>query len=105
MVKSDLAASGGIWMEERRKLFGGLLRGARERVGLTQETLAERSGLSARAIGNLERGRAKPRADSLRRIVYALGALSAKGPHWWRRPDCRTSSRRSRRMTGPNGTG
>ncbi|MFD7555482.1 helix-turn-helix domain-containing protein [Streptomyces sp. NPDC059835] len=66
-------------MEERRKLFGGLLRGARERVGLTQETLAERSGLSARAIGNLERGRAKPRADSLRRIVYALGGAQREG--------------------------
>ncbi|WP_329385936.1 helix-turn-helix domain-containing protein [Streptomyces sp. NBC_01351] len=66
-------------MEERRELFGGLLRGARERVGLTQEVLAERSGLSARAIGNLERGRAKPRADSLRRIVQALGGAQRDG--------------------------
>ncbi|MEV7777762.1 helix-turn-helix transcriptional regulator [Kitasatospora sp. NPDC088351] len=63
-------------MKERREYFGGLLRSTREAAGLTQEELAERSGLSARAIGNLERGRARPRVDSLRRIVQALGVAS-----------------------------
>ncbi|GAA1404883.1 hypothetical protein GCM10009639_51240 [Kitasatospora putterlickiae] len=50
----------------------------REAVGLTQEELAARSGLSSRAIGNLERGRASPRTGSLRRIVLALGVEHAE---------------------------
>jgi transcriptional regulator with XRE-family HTH domain len=36
--------------------FGALLRGHRVLAGLTQEALAEHAGLSARAIGDLERG-------------------------------------------------
>jgi transcriptional regulator with XRE-family HTH domain len=36
--------------------FGALLRRYREEAGLTQEALAERAGLSARGISDLERG-------------------------------------------------
>ncbi len=36
--------------------FGELLRRSRVATGLTQEELAERAGLSARGISDLERG-------------------------------------------------
>lgn len=36
--------------------FGTLLRRYREALGLTQEALAQRAGLSARGISDLERG-------------------------------------------------
>ena len=38
--------------------FGKLLRDRRVTAGLTQEQVAERSGLSVRAISDIERGRA-----------------------------------------------
>ena len=37
--------------------LGDLLRRYRKAAGLTQEELAERAGLSVRAIANIERGR------------------------------------------------
>ncbi|MGW2638215.1 helix-turn-helix domain-containing protein, partial [Streptomyces sp. NPDC001348] len=47
---------------------------AREARGLTQEELAERSGLSVRAIRNLETGHtARPRRQSLLLLARALG--------------------------------
>jgi tetratricopeptide (TPR) repeat protein/transcriptional regulator with XRE-family HTH domain len=50
------------------------LRRQREAAGLTREELAERSGLSARAISNLERARTrKPYPSSVRLIAGALG--------------------------------
>ncbi|MGW0818543.1 helix-turn-helix domain-containing protein [Streptomyces viridiviolaceus] len=49
--------------------FGAVLRQARHRAGLTMEELAEASGVSVRAIGDMERGRSRvPR----RRTVVAL---------------------------------
>ncbi|MFI9814464.1 ATP-binding protein [Saccharothrix variisporea] len=54
--------------------FGGLLREYRQRARLTQEELAEGSGVSVRAISDMERGRAK---GPQRRTVEALaGVLS-----------------------------
>jgi transcriptional regulator with XRE-family HTH domain/predicted ATPase len=59
-------------------LFGELLRHYRLTAGLTQEALAERAGVSARAISDLERdGRRAPRADTVALLVAALG-LSAQ---------------------------
>jgi transcriptional regulator with XRE-family HTH domain/tetratricopeptide (TPR) repeat protein len=53
---------------------GRVARRARLRAGLTQEEVAERSGLSVRAVGNLERGVvARPRRHSLAAIADALG--------------------------------
>jgi len=52
---------------------GHLLKRWRIDAGLTQEELAERARLSARTIGNIERGAlSKPRADSIRLLSAAL---------------------------------
>jgi tetratricopeptide (TPR) repeat protein/transcriptional regulator with XRE-family HTH domain len=54
--------------------FGERLCACRQLAGLSQEDLAERSGLSIRAISNLERGRTRwPHSDSVRRLADALG--------------------------------
>ena len=54
--------------------FRGLLLDHRQRCGLTQEQLAERTGLAARTIRRLESGGlANPRADTVRRIADAFG--------------------------------
>jgi class 3 adenylate cyclase/tetratricopeptide (TPR) repeat protein/DNA-binding XRE family transcriptional regulator len=54
--------------------FGERLRRYRSLVGLTQEALAERAGLSVRGIADLERGaRRFPRVDTIRRLADALG--------------------------------
>jgi tetratricopeptide (TPR) repeat protein/transcriptional regulator with XRE-family HTH domain len=58
--------------------FGGLLRAYRERGLLSQERLAERSGLSARTIRDLETGRIRrPRSESVRLLADALGLTGA----------------------------
>src|SRR6266571_3185785 len=58
--------------------FGGLVRACRERGLLSQEQLAERSGLSTRAIRDLEAGRVRrPRTESVRLLVDALGLVGA----------------------------
>jgi tetratricopeptide (TPR) repeat protein/DNA-binding XRE family transcriptional regulator len=58
--------------------FGPLLRACREAAGLSQQELAERSGLSIRAIRNMERGRTQwPYRDSLGRLADALGLREA----------------------------
>lgn len=54
--------------------FGAMLRQFRVAAGLTQEELAQRSGLSARAISNLERGQtSRPFRSSARFLAKALG--------------------------------
>jgi tetratricopeptide (TPR) repeat protein/transcriptional regulator with XRE-family HTH domain len=53
--------------------FGALLRTYRERGLLSQEQLAVRSGVSARAIGDLERQVRRPRGQSVRLLADALG--------------------------------
>jgi tetratricopeptide (TPR) repeat protein/transcriptional regulator with XRE-family HTH domain len=60
-------------MTDDAAAFGERLRACRESAGLSQEDLAERSGLSIRTIGNLERGRTRwPHPDSVRRLADAL---------------------------------
>lgn len=54
--------------------FRGLLRAARTRAALSQRELAERAGLSERAISDLERGaRRKPYPSTVRNLAEALG--------------------------------
>lgn len=58
--------------------FGDLLRHARRRAGLSQHELAARAALSARAVGNLERGaRTRPRKHT---VTQLLRALDLTGP-------------------------
>jgi peptidoglycan hydrolase-like protein with peptidoglycan-binding domain/transcriptional regulator with XRE-family HTH domain len=64
--------------EARRTVVGEdpsgreLLRQLREQAGLTQAMLAERAGLSERAISDIERGQKQPRKETLRRLASAL---------------------------------
>ncbi len=54
--------------------FGRLLRQARTAAALSQEELAERAGLSARGISDLERGLHRaPRLETVRMLAGALG--------------------------------
>ena len=57
---------------------GELLRHHRIAAALSQEALAERAGLSARAIGDLERGvHQVPRLETVRLLADALGLEEA----------------------------
>jgi predicted ATPase/DNA-binding XRE family transcriptional regulator len=59
--------------------FGALLKRYRLAAGLTQEDLAERAGLSAKGISDLERGaRQQPRLDTLHLLVAALQLTDAE---------------------------
>lgn len=60
-------------MASVRELLAHNLRRSRERLRLTQEQFSERCGLSASYIGEIEQGKKYPSADSLDRIVDALG--------------------------------
>jgi transcriptional regulator with XRE-family HTH domain len=54
--------------------FATLLRQWREGAGLTQEELANRSGLGARTVSNLERGvNTSPYPSTVRLLAEALG--------------------------------
>lgn len=53
--------------------FAHTIRSFRVRAGLSQEELAERSGVSARAVSDMERGlRKNPRPETLRLLAEAL---------------------------------
>ena len=63
---------------ERQESFGAQLRRHREAAGFSQEQLAERAGLSANAVGALERSeRTRPFPDTVRRLADALGLADA----------------------------
>src|SRR5690348_13940385 len=54
--------------------FGVLLKRFRGRAGLTQETLAERAGLSVTGISKIERGiYVTPRCETIQLLADALG--------------------------------
>jgi predicted ATPase/transcriptional regulator with XRE-family HTH domain len=58
---------------EQRRSFGDLLKQYRLAAGLTHESLAERSALSARAISDLERGVSRrPRRETVNLLSAAL---------------------------------
>src|SRR5947207_16029802 len=55
-------------------MLGETLRRLRQAAGMTQEELAERAGISVRAISDTERGlRSAVHADTARRLAVALG--------------------------------
>jgi predicted ATPase/DNA-binding XRE family transcriptional regulator len=60
--------------DSRNEPFGARLRRLRESAGLTQEELASRASLAAKAIGALERGeRKRPYPHTVRSLADALG--------------------------------
>ncbi|WP_280684795.1 helix-turn-helix transcriptional regulator [Kitasatospora sp. MAA19] len=59
-------------LDQQRRATGDRIRRARRLHGLTQEGLAERSGLSRKTIGALEQGGASATHDQLARVAYAL---------------------------------
>ena len=64
---------------EKRPAFGDLLRMHRLAAGLTQEGLAERAGLSARGLSDLERGaRRLPHPVTVQRLANALRLSDAE---------------------------
>src|ERR1700730_7580589 len=53
--------------------FGALLRQSRIAAGLTQEALAERTGLGVRSIQHLEGGAHLPHRETVDRLIRGLG--------------------------------
>jgi tetratricopeptide (TPR) repeat protein/transcriptional regulator with XRE-family HTH domain len=74
-VEAPSAGVGGA-VAEPPGTFAGLLRTLRAEARLTQEELAEASGVRPRSISDLERGVAgRPQRDTARRLADALGLL------------------------------
>jgi transcriptional regulator with XRE-family HTH domain len=58
----------------RAQVFADLVRSHRQRLGLTQEELAELTGLSPRGIGKIERGGVgAPRLMTVRLLAEVFG--------------------------------
>ncbi|GLY00168.1 MULTISPECIES: helix-turn-helix domain-containing protein [Actinoplanes] len=75
--------------------FGSRLRAVRQAAGMTMEQLAEVSGVSARAISDMERGHSRaPQARTLAALAEALG-LDAR-----QRDELGEAARESRSPTG-----
>jgi transcriptional regulator with XRE-family HTH domain len=59
--------------------FGALLRRYRLSIGLTQEALAQRAGVSASAVSDIERGlHQAPQRETALRLIEALGLIDAE---------------------------
>jgi XRE family transcriptional regulator, fatty acid utilization regulator len=52
--------------------LGKNLRAAREQLGLTQEQVAERSGVQAGEVSRIERGKRDPKVTTLERLAKAV---------------------------------
>lgn len=63
--------AGGV--KDIRARFGAALRERRVRRHLTQEQLAERSGLSYKFVGEIERGQGNPALTSIAGLASGLG--------------------------------
>ena len=55
--------------------IGAKLRAAREKLGLSQEDVAERAGVDRTYISILERGLKSPTLETMEKICAALGTL------------------------------
>lgn len=52
--------------------LGKNLRAARERLGLTQEQVAERSGVQAGEVSRIETGKRDPKVSTVERLAKAV---------------------------------
>lgn len=59
-------------MAELKNSFGKRLKQLRKERGITQEKLADMTGLSVESISNIERGVFGPKFDNLEKIAAAL---------------------------------
>ena len=57
---------------DKKSLLGKRIREIRKSQGLSQERLAERAGISAQYVSNIERGKENPTLDLLLRLADAL---------------------------------
>jgi transcriptional regulator with XRE-family HTH domain len=61
-----------VALREHRRILGRTIRAYREKAALTQEKLAEKSELTPKYLGEVERGLVNISVDSLLRIAKAL---------------------------------
>jgi transcriptional regulator with XRE-family HTH domain len=52
--------------------LGKNLRAARTKLGLTQEEVAERSGVQAGEVSRIERGKRDPKASTIEKLAAAV---------------------------------
>ena len=61
-----------------RRQLGARIRSERRELGLSQQALGKRSGLSGKFLGEVERGEKSISVDSLYRVALALRKPMAK---------------------------
>ena len=85
--------------------LGEIVRTHRIRAGLSQESLSEASGISVRAISDLERGlRTRPRLETIRMLAAGL-ELSEPERQWLleaARPDLSFPIERTEQLSRPS---
>jgi transcriptional regulator with XRE-family HTH domain len=59
--------------EARQRAFGGALRRTRRSLDVTQDELAERTGISRNHVSDMERGLVNPTLETLWRLADGLG--------------------------------
>ena len=61
--------------KDLKAAIGAKLRAVREKLGMSQEEVAERAGVDRTYISILERGLKSPTLDTMEKICAALGTL------------------------------
>jgi transcriptional regulator with XRE-family HTH domain len=61
--------------KDLKAAIGGVLRAKREKLGMSQEDVAERAGVDRTYVSILERGLKSPTLETLEKICSALGTL------------------------------
>ena len=74
-------------MKMKKSDLSKKVRDIRSRKGMSQEVLAENSGLSLRTIQRIENGETEPRGDSLKRLSDALEVNPDEIMDWAHRED------------------
>jgi predicted ATPase/DNA-binding XRE family transcriptional regulator len=86
--------------DAHRFALGSLLRTFRIAAGLTQDALAERSGVGTRSIQGFERGERRPHRDTARRLIEALDLPEADRAQFEAHAQNAPRERRKQRVRG-----